>query len=58
MGKWVVLGLGLVCLVALGALASSIDLLPAGQVVAVIASAAVAALGLWFFFRKSSRQEG
>jgi|APCry1669189101_1035198.scaffolds.fasta_scaffold106139_2 hypothetical protein len=54
MSKWVGLTLGLACLVAIAALAYYVDLVPAGQLIAVVASAVVAALGLWVFFRKSN----
>jgi len=58
MGKWIGLVLGLACLVAIAAFVYSIDLVPAGQLVAVVVSAVVAALGFWVFFRKSSPKRG
>ncbi len=58
MGKCVGLVLGLACLVAMAALAYSVDLVPAGQLVAVIASALVATLGFWVLFRKPSQHIG
>ncbi len=54
MSKWVGVTLGLACIVAIAVLAYSVDLVPAGQFIAVVASALVAALGLWFFFRKAN----
>ncbi len=56
MGKWVGLMLGFSCLIAIAALAYSVDLVPVGQLVAVLASAVVATLGLWLFFRETSHK--
>jgi hypothetical protein len=58
MSKWVGLTLGLAFLVAIAALAYYVDLVPAGQLIAVVASLVVAALGFWVFFRKASSQKG
>jgi membrane protein YdbS with pleckstrin-like domain len=57
MSKWVGVTFGLACLVAIAALVYYVDLVPVGQLVAVLASAVVAVLGFWVFFRKPSQQK-
>ena len=53
MNMWVVLGLVLAFLIVIGVLASIFEALPVGQVIATLASATVAAVGLFVFFKKS-----
>ncbi len=53
MNTWVVLGLVLATLIGIGVLVSVFGSMPAGQVVAPLASVTVAAIGLFVFFKKS-----
>ena len=53
MNTCVVIGLVLAALIAIGVLVSVFWSLPAGQVAAPLASATVAAVGLFVFFKKS-----
>jgi hypothetical protein len=52
---WAGLASVLVLVVMLGLLASCVESLPVGQVVAALASVTVATVGLFLFFKKSMR---
>ncbi len=57
MNSWAIITFVMVLLFVSGALAYYVELAPMGQVVAVLASVAVAAVGLWMFLKDSLNHE-
>ncbi len=57
MNGWAIIAFVMVLLIVSGALAYYVELVPMGQVVAVLASVAVAAVGLWMFLKNSLKHE-